>query len=196
MMMPLKRLGTRVGKRLRNFAIQIFFKRPIKEVSSSGKKMEPDIPALPGGISVTRSIHAVYKDKFNRSRQKSLDSVFKIDEQETFASQRYSAPGERALYTVEGVGEDARKLSLKDIGWNQQSVVLTATAVIHPKKILVIGPELLQSMNLSMSEVTGENYQVTQMLGYFAKKHGFDAIRAPSIVDPTMNNIILFESIR
>ncbi|NRA69356.1 MAG: RES family NAD+ phosphorylase, partial [Pseudobacteriovorax sp.] len=54
-------------------------------------------------------------------------------------------------------------------------------------------PAIRSDLGVTLEEITGNSYGITQELGHFARENGFDGIRAPSARDVNGYNIISFE---
>jgi RES domain-containing protein len=108
------------------------------------------------------------------------------------ANHRYSGPGYGASYgatspttafaEVEHYGLAAGRVSIS------QNVKLSNV-------LDLTSPSVRGQLNVSLEQITGNSYAVTQKLGEFARSNGYSAILAPSARNAGGSNLVLFPKV-
>lgn len=156
-----------------------------------GKKAPAD------GYKATRAIEPEHVDVYNKKIVKhTAADAFTIHRYNEFASHRYTQPGQTGLYT--SIGDDAATTAMKEVNSELPSELIFGTQTLHPENILdLTDSSVLQKLKIDPdqliydAEKVGSAYEVTQIIGDLAKKHGFDAILAPSAAHAGGINLIL-----
>ncbi len=129
-----------------------------------------------------------------RSVTEMLAGLFELHPGNISANHRYSMPGQGAVYT--SIGENALETIAKELETTTLEGFVIGSKQVKLQRVLNLeDPAVLQTLGLTRADLTIEKgsamYEITHQLGDLAKRHGFDAIIAPSAKTETGRNLII-----
>jgi RES domain-containing protein len=118
------------------------------------------------------------------------DKAWEVTARNIAADHRYSGEGRGALYASTSWGTMAAELNHYKVNASDVAVMMRQTAV---ENILdLTDPAVRTQLGVSLDQLTGENYFMTQAIGDFARGR-YNGILAPSARDTAGANLVLFE---
>ncbi|WP_250465112.1 RES domain-containing protein, partial [Microbulbifer litoralis] len=105
------------------------------------------------------------------------------------ANHRYTEPGINGVYA----GTSARTAEAEIAHYGALSGRELVSKKVNMSNILdVTDPVVREQLGVSLEDITGNRYEVTQAVGRYAKDNGFEGVLAPSARDPSGANLISF----
>ena len=102
---------------------------------------------------------------------------------------RYSAPGEGAVY-----GGTSEATALREVEYYnvEEGRILVEKQVNLENVLDLTDAEVRNQIGVTLEEITAEDYSLTQELGAWAQKQGYEGILAPSARNSGGSNVIVF----
>jgi len=149
------------------------------EVEVGGKSI---FKGLPKGITFDGQIYRAVNSK-------NIDGALTIHPSNVAANHRYSAPGSGALYAA--TSPEALHGEMKHYGMDPQDVQIVTRSTKVENILDLTNPEVRRQLGISLDDLQGESYSMTQSIGAWARKN-YSGILAPSARAKGTSNLILF----
>lgn len=118
-----------------------------------------------------------------------VSTTFDAHQYNVAANHRYSGPGKGGVYGGTSPGTALAEVEHYGVAEGRVSV----SKPVKLDNVLDLTSESTrQQLGVSLRDLTGDSYKVTQRLGDWARTNGYDGILAPSARDAAGSNLVIF----
>ncbi len=150
----------------------------------------PMQPLKPNAAATTLPRGIEYEGTVTRAVQSNhASTAWGIHPGNVAANHRYSKPGQSALYA--GSSQDAVLAELKHYGVDANLVSWVSKRIKLRNVLDLTNPTVRQQLGVSLEDLTGDSYHVTQAIGDRARRE-YDGLIVPSARHHGSTNIVIF----
>lgn len=116
-------------------------------------------------------------------------TAFQVHPGNVAANHRYTGPGQGAVYA--GTSAETASAEIAHYGASQGREIVSKQARVT-NVLDLTNAEVRRSLGVTLEQITGEGYAVTQRIGELARQHGFSGLLVPSARNSGGTNLVVF----
>ena len=165
-----------------------------QEQRAAGSAQQSSTPALPSGeanINLNAAPAGIqYKGTVYRMEDPSrVGTTFDVHPGNIAADHRYSGVGRGAVYGA--TSNETAMAEVQHYGAAAGRVSVSKEVTLN-NVLDLTNPAVRQELNVTLEQINGNSYSITQRLGDLARAKGYDGILAPSARNPNGTNLVIF----